>query len=131
MIPGFNKTQNLIALVFRKLLLTGDLPEADWRLLYAQDKTGLTYADFKARMKREIPAAQETVIRIGSVNVVSGDRVEIVVAKSDGALAGTCALARNVEHRDGAVRGAQETHSAHRYSMSISRTRFCCRMIST
>ena len=24
-----------------------------------------------------------------------------------------------------------KTHSAHRYSMSISRTRFCCRMIST
>ena len=28
-------------------------------------------------------------------------------------------------------RAAQETQSAHRYSMSISRVRFCCRMIST
>jgi hypothetical protein len=29
------------------------------------------------------------------------------------------------------VEGCEETHSAHRYSMSISRVRFCCRMIST
>jgi hypothetical protein len=35
------------------------------------------------------------------------------------------------EHRFMRVRAARKKHSAHRYVMSISRTRFCWRMIST
>ena len=51
--------------------------------------------------------AHETVIHIARINVVSGNCIGIVVATSDGALAGACARARNIERgSDGAVRSA-------------------------
>jgi hypothetical protein len=42
------------------------------------------------------------------VNLPSGDRVDRIVAKRDGALARTCTRARNVEHGDGTVLSSYE-----------------------
>ena len=54
--PGLNKTQSLVALSFLKLITERDLPEEDWKLLYAQDKSGVPYEAFKARMRKQAPA---------------------------------------------------------------------------
>ena len=51
---------------------------------------------------------QKTVSHIARVNIVSGDRIDRIVGKRDGALEGTCARARNGERGDGAVRCAHE-----------------------
>jgi hypothetical protein len=42
------------------------------------------------------------------VNLPSGDRVDRIVVKRDGALAGACARARNVEHGDSTVVSSYE-----------------------
>src|SRR5207302_1504498 len=42
------------------------------------------------------------------INLPSGDRVGRIVAKRDGALAGACTRARNVEHGDGTVLSSYE-----------------------
>ena len=66
------------------------------------------------------------MIHIASVNVKSGNRVRIVVAAREGALAGACASTRNIERGgDGAVRGAQEAviHIARVHVVSGDRSR--------
>src|SRR2546427_81298 len=51
---------------------------------------------------------QETVSHIVRVNIVSGDHIDRIVGKRDGALEGTCPSARNVERGDRAIRSAQD-----------------------
>ena len=45
-----------MALAMLKLLTEGDLPEEDWKLLYAQDESGSPFEDFKERMRKAAPA---------------------------------------------------------------------------
>ena len=42
-------------------------------------------------------APQETVKHVARVNVVSGDRIDRIVANGDSALAGACTRAQNIE----------------------------------
>ena len=44
---------------------------------------------------------QEPVSHIDRVNIVSGDRIDRIVGKRDGALEGACPRARNIESDDG------------------------------
>jgi hypothetical protein len=43
-----------------RLVTEGDLPEEDWKFLYAQDKSGVPYEEFKGRMRKEAPAYATT-----------------------------------------------------------------------
>ena len=45
-----------MALAMLKLLTEGDLPEEDWKLLYAQDESGSPFEDLKERMRKAAPA---------------------------------------------------------------------------
>jgi hypothetical protein len=65
MIPGLNKTQTLAAMAMLKLVTRGDMPESDWKFLYAQfqtlpmsqkPETRMTFEEFKAKLKGEAPA---------------------------------------------------------------------------
>jgi hypothetical protein len=47
--------------------------------------------------RRVLGVSQEAVKHIARVNIVSGDRIDRIVAKSDSALARACARVRNVE----------------------------------
>jgi hypothetical protein len=53
-----------------------------------------------AIVRESVGASQETVKHIARVNIVSGDRIDRIVAKRDNALARACARARNIERGD-------------------------------
>ena len=55
-----------------------------------------------------VGTAQEAVIHIARVSVVSRDHARQVEAEGNGALEGACARARSIEGREGAVASAQE-----------------------
>ena len=52
-----------MALAMLKLLTEGDLPEEDWKLLYAQDESGSPFEDFKERMRKAAPAFAYHLLR--------------------------------------------------------------------
>jgi hypothetical protein len=54
MIPGLNKDQMVVALSLKKLFTCGDLSEAAWKLIYSDDKFGVSFEVFKEKILDDV-----------------------------------------------------------------------------